>query len=123
MSEAPKKKKVVEEKVTAKRRAAASTSASKAKTKSASAPVNSTPVPEPKERKKPGPQEKRHSYGPDFFAAIQELASAGYSDASIAYELADRFAISMSPWSFSRLKNEVDDRGSRPDNRLQFCKP
>ena len=104
--------------------ASASSKSKKKKTAdvAASAP---TSVPEPsasttaaapqkatkKKKSGPGPKEKFDYEDPVFYETIQELASAGYSDASIAYGLADKFGKSLTPESFSRFKNETNDNG------------
>lgn len=72
------------------------------------------PAPQKATKKKksgPGPKEKFDYEDPVFYETIQELASAGYSDASIAYGLADKFGKSLTPESFSRFKNETNDNG------------
>jgi len=107
-----------------------STSASSKKKKTADVAASApTSVPEPsasttvtaqdpapqkatkKKKSGPGPKEKFDYEDPVFYETIQELASAGYSDASIAYGLADKFGKSLTPESFSRFKNETNDNG------------
>lgn len=76
----------------------------------ASAAPNSAPV-KKKERNRPGPKEKFDYTDPAFYKEIEDLANAGYSDASIAYGLADKFGKGLTPESFSRFKNEKDEKG------------
>lgn len=138
MAETPKKKKVAEKKMmmstaaddgkatAKKRRAAAAASSSpshspspssspaeKQPTPSKNTPADSTGQQQPiKERKKSGPKERFDYSSPAFYDAIEKLAAAGYSDASIAYGLADEFGgKGLSPKTFSNMKNELDDKG------------
>ncbi|MBR5043012.1 MAG: hypothetical protein IKX67_07200 [Bacteroidales bacterium] len=64
-----------------------------------------------KTRKRPAPKLKFDYDSQEFYTAIEELANAGYSDASIAYGLADKFGKGLAPETFSRFKNEQDDKG------------
>lgn len=131
MAETPKKKKVAEKKTPAKTKATKSAAEKATAKKKAAADTSSYPsvvpdsdsvhqaTPPAKERAKgktkskgqPGPKEKFDYSDPAFYKEIEELASAGYSNASIAYGLADKFGKGLTPESFSRFKNEVDDNG------------
>ena len=84
---------------------------SKSKKAAASSSVSASGSASAKERKKSGPKEKFDYSDPAFYQEIEELASAGYSDASIAYGLADKFGVGLVPQTFSTFKNEKDDNG------------
>ena len=114
MAEDPKKKKGTTATAKKTKTATASKSKKAAATSSVSGPVSAKDQAPTKDKAKakknqPGPNEKFDYENPEFYETIQELASAGYSDASIAYGLADKFGKGLSPETFSRFKNEKDD--------------
>lgn len=49
--------------------------------------------------------------GDEFYEEIERLASQGYTDASIAYGLADRFGVGLVPQTFSTFRNERTKEG------------
>lgn len=72
--------------------------------------MGSKPKKEKKERKVGRPPKFDYESS-EFYQAIQELASMGYSDTSIAYELQQKFGESLTPETFSRFKHEKKKNG------------
>lgn len=56
----------------------------------------------------------------DFYKEIERLAASGYTDQSIAYGLTEKFGESLSPETFSRLKNEKDADGQFVERAIQI---
>ena len=65
---------------------------------------------EKKERKAGRPPKFDYS-NLEFYQYIQDLASMGYTDAAIAYELTGKFKESITPETFSRFKHEKKKNG------------
>ena len=53
-----------------------------------------------------------------FYKTIEELAASGFTDASIAYGLAETFGVGLSPAKFSVMKNEKT-RSGKPTRRAE----
>lgn len=72
--------------------------------------------PEEITKKKTRP-EKFDYTGKEFLSAIESFAEQGYTDASIAYSLGDKFdGLRLNPEYFSRIKNEKGKNG-KPTKR------
>lgn len=66
---------------------------------------------EPRKKKRTRPPKFDYE-SEEFYQEIERLASAGYSDAAIAYNLAEKFGTSLSPQTFSEFKNEKTKKGA-----------
>lgn len=63
-------------------------------------------------KKKTTRPEKFDYTGEEFLSAIESFAEQGYTDASIAYALGDKFdGVRLNPEYFSRIKNEKGKNG------------
>lgn len=74
-----------------------------------------------KKQSKVGRPPKFDYDNPEFYQVVQELASMGYSDSSIAYELQKKYGESLTPETFSRFKNEKKKNGEPTDRSKQLC--